>query len=340
MSTAAAPTLPKNSPRPPLMPPEEQFWERYSPHYEFPLSTVGSVAMHIGALVLFLAALWLLARMTGSDRNNVTMASMLVLGEGDGAAAMGSGGGSPEENVPTAPTATAPTPVMPEKSLDPVVKEELRDIFPTPSNDADAPRIEDLKLPQQLQKLNEGLRRKLLDGMRNKKGAGPHEGTGASDAAGKGSNIIGDPTSSQNRSVRWALNFKTASGKDHLKQLAALKATIVIPFPPDWKTLKAYKNADQDSPTVEPFRMESMSGVYFVDDSADSAARIANALGLDFNPPAFIAFFPKDIEELLAQKERDFRGRRESEVFSTEFQVLMRDGKPTITVIAQVPVKR
>jgi hypothetical protein len=67
---------------------------------------------------------------------------------------------------------------------------------------------------------------------------------------------------------------------------------------------------------------------------------LAGALGLNFSPPAFLAFFPKDIEEELAAKERSFRGRKESEIFSTEFQVLMRDGKPTITVISQVPVRR
>ena len=54
MSTAEPPPVPKNQPRPPLIPPDEEFWEKYSPHYEFPLSTVGSIALHIAGLVLFL----------------------------------------------------------------------------------------------------------------------------------------------------------------------------------------------------------------------------------------------------------------------------------------------
>ena len=208
------------------------------------------------------------------------------------------------------------------------------------SSDADAPRVEDLKLPRQLEKLDQELQRKLLEGMNAKKGTGTQDGSGVSDVTGKGQNSVGDPSSSQNRSVRWVLNFKTLSGKDHLAQLAAMKATVVIPHPPNWKEQKAFSNLDRVPPTVEPFRMENMSGVYFVDDSAESASRLAGALGLSFSPPAFLAFFPKDIEEELAAKERSFRGRKESEIFSTEFQVLMRDGKPTVTVISQVPVRR
>ena len=49
---------------------------------------------------------------------------------------------------------------------------------------------------------------------------------------------------------------------------------------------------------------------------------------------------PKEIEEELANKERAFRGRKESEIFSTQFKVLYRDGKFTIQVTEQIPVKR
>src|SRR5437763_15439979 len=49
------PQKPSRSGRPPLVPPEEQFWQRYSPHHEFPLSTTTSVVLHaliFGLLVL------------------------------------------------------------------------------------------------------------------------------------------------------------------------------------------------------------------------------------------------------------------------------------------------
>src|SRR5437899_2494500 len=57
MSTAAPVRTAKEvtSKTKPLVPPDEQFWQRYSPHYEFPLSGVSSFALHL--LVVGLAAL-------------------------------------------------------------------------------------------------------------------------------------------------------------------------------------------------------------------------------------------------------------------------------------------
>src|SRR5437868_11522998 len=57
MSTAtpARSTKTATSKNKPLVPPDEQFWKRYSPHYEFPLSSVSSFALHL--LVVGLAAL-------------------------------------------------------------------------------------------------------------------------------------------------------------------------------------------------------------------------------------------------------------------------------------------
>src|SRR5262245_56414879 len=50
----------KADPNQPPVPPDERFWKRYSPHHEFPLSTVGSIVVHallIVALVV-IAVTW------------------------------------------------------------------------------------------------------------------------------------------------------------------------------------------------------------------------------------------------------------------------------------------
>ena len=44
----------------PPQPPEERFWQRYSPHHELPLSGAGSFALHLvvlGVLLLFLVGI-------------------------------------------------------------------------------------------------------------------------------------------------------------------------------------------------------------------------------------------------------------------------------------------
>jgi hypothetical protein len=40
-------------------PPEEEFWVRYSPHHELPLSSVTSVALHILAIVFLALIGWI-----------------------------------------------------------------------------------------------------------------------------------------------------------------------------------------------------------------------------------------------------------------------------------------
>src|SRR5437773_917175 len=44
--------------RPPLVPPEEQFWQRYSAHNEAPLSGVSSTVLHALILLLILGVGW------------------------------------------------------------------------------------------------------------------------------------------------------------------------------------------------------------------------------------------------------------------------------------------
>src|SRR5262245_32803884 len=52
-STNNVATLEKQQPT--RLPPDEKFWKRYSPHHEFPLSTVASIAVHviIGGVIVF-----------------------------------------------------------------------------------------------------------------------------------------------------------------------------------------------------------------------------------------------------------------------------------------------
>jgi hypothetical protein len=335
MSASAPPPATKTKPGP-LAPPEEQFWEKYSPHYEFPLSTVGSVAMHIAAVVLFLVALWLLSRMSITDKTPVPMRSVSIAGEGEGPDGSGSGGGHPQEDVRPLDLPQNPRHIPEAKLND--VKEDVSPYLPR--NTEEGLRPEDLPSVQKVASLSDDLRRKLLQGAGGKKGAGTAGGTGVSGTPGQGSGTQGDPTSSASRAVRWELIFKTESGRDYVAQLAAMQATLVIPQPPDWKANKAYRNLGAGRVAGEEFNRDQLPGLYFVDDDPDSAAKVAKALGQDFSPPLFIAFFPKEVEEELAAKEQAFRGRKEGEVFSTKFKILMRDGKWTAQVTEQIPVRR
>ena len=69
-----------------------------SPHYEFPLSSIGSVAMHIGMLAVFVGLLYLLSKFTISDNVAPPVRVMSLVGDGDGPEGAGTGGGDRPEN--------------------------------------------------------------------------------------------------------------------------------------------------------------------------------------------------------------------------------------------------
>src|SRR5215218_1691586 len=96
-------TLPKTKDGAPLIPPDEQFWKRYSAHGEAPLSISGSLAIHVligGALLL--AGVYLAALLYKPDRSLPVEPVRLKIEGGGGGRADGStkgkaGGGLVED---------------------------------------------------------------------------------------------------------------------------------------------------------------------------------------------------------------------------------------------------
>ena len=68
MTPTSSPAAPKADDKPSLVPPDEQFWVRYSPHHEFPLSSVGTVCLYaVLAVLIWVAAKFLPLLMTNSE---------------------------------------------------------------------------------------------------------------------------------------------------------------------------------------------------------------------------------------------------------------------------------
>src|SRR5438128_8819669 len=67
MSTAPAAPPPSANPNRLLVPPEEKFWKRYSPHNEAPLSGVSSFAVHVLAIPLLLLVALVVSKVNDDD---------------------------------------------------------------------------------------------------------------------------------------------------------------------------------------------------------------------------------------------------------------------------------
>src|SRR5438128_1898663 len=111
-------------------PPAEEFWQRYSPHHEFPLSSITSVTLHLFVIVLLLLGAWVAIRLGLQWENNKVGVDVINLGTPDGLPdRKGIGDGPPAEEVGDNPKPREPVELvkLPESNLDPIDLPKYKD---------------------------------------------------------------------------------------------------------------------------------------------------------------------------------------------------------------------
>jgi hypothetical protein len=342
-ATATKPEKPGTKPTKgdplPQEPPEEQFWEKYSPHYELPIGTFASGAIHL-VIVLIFIALFKLA-MAPDEKTRVPVRGM-ILADADGGGQMGTAGSGPEDRkeATNEERQDPPRREIPQEELQKNIASVAQlnpDLSPNALEKlAQSPNIDKLK------DLNDELKERLKNGFKPGKG-----GTGSGDGPkGPGSSKEGTGGSGNSnantpgeQSLRWTIVFKTASGEDYLRQLSAFKAKLLIPESPDWKTNRYFEKLTSPNEGM-PSKGQETPPMAFTDSDKVSASKVARALGLDYDPPYFVAFFPDDVREDMANKERKFRGLQPEQIYSTTFRVIEQNGKLEIRVTDQIKAKK
>jgi hypothetical protein len=330
-----------------LVPPEEQFWHRYSPHHEFPLSSITSFVLHaliIGLLLLIGAVIvW-----TGQDKQNDPVRLGSVRFEGGG------GGGSPEgtsEDGPGAARASKSEDVQPSKpgGAAPEVRSDtssanLQDPSRSPGR-LEVPEVKDGAQARQSTEINfgeigekarraqEDIKRQLTKG-RGGSGSGGGKDTGKD--KGRGSRVGSGKDLAEKRDERqkrWKLNFTTRNPQDYVRQMEFFKATIVIPTAGGGYAVAVDRGTQLRPPRVQD--ISTIEGVFWVDDKPESVKRMCAGLGIHEALPWFAAFFPEDFERDLLRKELEFRGKREEQINETRFNVVSSGGGYQVVVASQ-----
>jgi hypothetical protein len=314
-------------------PPESTFWQRYNQHLEFPTSVLISVlALSLG--LMFIVLIVWAAMSSGPDRSQVA----IKLGEGG---PDDTGDGSPSEGGVQDPIAiglTAPKAEdferlnLPKDQL-PQVKDDLKKAIEVedPSSDISVP---DEKAAA-YKTLDDELRNKLL-GLGQKKGAGPGPGSGDT-GPGSGSGGTG-VDSTRARSIRWVLRFRTTGGRDYLDQLMAMRAVVLVPVQGSNKQMYIFRDLAHPKPgtiATDADIAQLSHLIQFSDIRQSSVQGVGEALGLNYTPPVFWAFFPSDLEAELARKEKSYRNRRPEDIEETVFQVTVRGGQYELIVVEQ-----
>jgi hypothetical protein len=305
---ATAP-LPKKS-----TPPPEEFWQRYSPHHEFPLSSITSATLHLLVIALLLLGAWVAIRLGfGNQREEIPIV-FLEISEGtpNGAAdRKGIGEGLTREEVgmnPTRPVEPVELVELPESNLDPIHLPKYKDdegkrlIDPGAVN----PSFERIK------QLDKEIREKLTFGL---------GGRGARNGSPNGSPDGKQLSRRIKRLLRWTMIFNTRDGNDYATQLDALGAILAVPDPvgKEYQVIRDLKTRPVQGKVED---LATIQRIYWIDDKPDSVAGLARALDMKTRPRHIFAFFPIELEDKLAQLERDYGGLKEDDIAETRFEIV------------------
>src|SRR5262249_27441386 len=152
----------------PLIPPEEKFWQRYSPHNEAPLSGASSFLLHMALLSLLALVCWLGSRASDSNKS-IPVGALAVAGpEGGGGDPGGQADGGPGarggRGAPETPAGARAPRVASPKIILPVVKPEP---LAAPELNADTGRavVDASEAWKSLERLDKNLREKLVNGL-------------------------------------------------------------------------------------------------------------------------------------------------------------------------------
>jgi hypothetical protein len=311
-----------------LVPPEEQFWQRYSPHHEFPLSTASSLMLHGIILALLVLGGIILAKLGFQDKP-VEVSAITIAGGGgrpNGVDGPATGVEEKKEAVqPNTPsesvTKTEPPPEAlkeVEPSVTPLVK---------PKDSATRPIESSATLGKDLNAVSASARQKLELALGNASrgkggsgeggGMGKGKGTGTGDLEGPGVQQI---TQRKKRQQRWVMIFNTRDGEDYARQLKGLKALVAIPAGVEGDYLFV-DDLGKRPAELKRRDLSQIDRIYWIDDKPDSVSSLAFALRLDPPPRYIVAFFPEELEKELLQKELNYKHAPEDQIEETRFIV-------------------
>jgi hypothetical protein len=325
------------------LPPEERFWKRYSPQHEFPLSSAGSVVLHVLAVGALVVVGYVLTRTNNDEPTAPPLMSVVALTKGDG----GSGGKDPGRD----------------ESLSSVKADEVaKDANPPQpgSKLPEAVRLKDVEVPflsikpsDSGQRLIVGQDKTVIDDLdalieRTRGGlnkpAAPVGRPNVGPRPGRlGGNPPGELTREEKRRARWKMFFPTAGGADYLKQLRGLRAILAFPLLKGNGQIEYLVIRDIKPRAVGRREdVNKLNLIFWFDKEPGSVLSVAQALGLNNPPPFFVAFFPKELEDRLRALEQQAYSGDEDRIIETRFRV-ERDGevyRPVLDGANAVVLKR
>jgi hypothetical protein len=300
-------------------PPEEQFWVRYSPHYEMPLSWVGSGTVH--ALALGVLLLTGLAISFLKDNNPLPIDSVRVGGGGGDTNGHGNKRGTGDGEAINAPK------VPDERKFDKKVEaDELPKgedpVLALPELPDNATQIEKLR---EMARINAEEIKKSLRRPKGEGGPGAGGGDGRGDGPRKGNdNGPGDGDKQDKRVVRmhrWTMTIDIRTGADYAKQLRSLGVMIAVDLPDDPGAVCVYTPIKPNA-SGRVTKLKDIHRMPWFDRRPESVGLLCGYMGISPTPPRLIAYMTEEMEENLLRLElKAAGGVEENKIVETVFKI-------------------
>jgi len=314
--------------RPSSLPPDEKFWVHYSPHHEFSLSTVLSLVLHtlgFGLLILCIVKAWPVSEAMPLERVPIRIAGGGgdVKGQDDAVPGAKAAPQRHENISDEKPQVVAADQDKPKTQIEQITPRIPRVDLPPDRvlETADGDPIARFKsLKEQMLSLGSPPT-KGQGGSGNGGGKGPGSGTGNGGFTGPGDQNI---SVRERRQLRRTMRFSTQSGDDYRRQLAALGAILAVAEPdkngkPVYRVFRDLEHVPAAG-KIEDIR--KLDRIFWTDDDKRSVGSLSQSLQIKV-PHAITAFFSKNFEKMLLEKELKYRGvDNEWQIKETVFEVV------------------
>lgn len=135
---------------------------------------------------------------------------------------------------------------------------------------------------------------------------------------------------------RMQLTFNTRDGDDYLRQLTGLGAILAVRQ--DNGRYVVYRRLDARPLRGKVEDVSKIDSIYWVDTNPTTVSQLSKIMGYREPPSDIVAFFPREFEAELREKETKFARAHDRPVESikrTRFVVELVDGKYTVEVAEQ-----
>lgn len=346
----------------PLLPPEEKFWQRYSPRHELPLSSAMSIFAH-GLAIGFILLLgwWMSLPRTRGEIGPPNLEVVRLAGEGSGLPGGGSPAGAPGPKGPVGPQEkvfAAKEPPKPEIDPPQVVaaRPKFEDVIPNQIEAAPVPMPEE-KGPDLIKEFQKLAKQATVEpnppprkpvpakpgggggdnggGGRGGKGGGTGQGDGVGPGVGIGGS--GKPlTKQQIFAQRWEFDL-FGTPRDHAQKLVVVGFTLAIQASPT-ELLVARDLKRRPVQLVRENASKYEGAVKWYNRDPTSVTGLARELRFSFVPREVILLLPKEREDKMAEAEAQFarqQGRDPQHIRKTWFDFQFRNGTFEPVVIRQ-----